>query len=108
MFTSPDLSSKPSVPWSLFSPVGMWLLDGAKYCLRVLAMGGAEMDKRGFQVGFFWVGRRDVSQFAQFSEDSDRSWMVDQNRSCTALHRINERERERAIVSPLKLAVIKQ
>ena len=38
------------------------------------------------------VGRRGVSQFYQFSEDSDRSWMVDQNRSCTALHRINERE----------------
>ena len=45
-----------------------------------------------------WVssgaGRRGVSQFAQFSEDSDQSWMVDQNRSCTALRRINERERE--------------
>ena len=26
MFTNPDLSSKPSLPWSLFSPVGMWLL----------------------------------------------------------------------------------
>ena len=41
------------------------------------------------------VGRHGVSQFAQFFEDSDQSWMVDQNRSCTALQRINERERER-------------
>jgi hypothetical protein len=31
----------------------MWLLDGVEYYLRVLAMGGAETDKRGFQVGFF-------------------------------------------------------
>ena len=58
------------------------------------------------------VGRRGVSLFAQFSEDSDRSWMVDQNRSCTALHQIDERERERererAMVSPLKLVVIEQ
>ena len=56
MFTGPDLSSKPSLPWSLFSPVGMWLLDGAEYCMRVLAMGGAETDKLGFQVGFLWGG----------------------------------------------------
>ena len=38
------------------------------------------------------VGRHGVSQFTQFSEDSDRRRMVDQNWSCTALHRINERE----------------
>ena len=47
------------------------------------------------------VRRRGISQFAQFSEDSDRSWMVDQNRSCTTLHRINERERE-SIGKPAK------
>ena len=73
----------------------MWLLDGAEYCLRVLAIGGAETINEGSKWVSSRVGRHDVSQFAQFSKDSDRSWMVDQNRSCTALHRINERERER-------------
>ena len=69
----------------------MWLLDGAEYCLRVLAIGGVETINEGSKWVSSRVGRHDVSQFAQFSKDSDRSWMVDQNRSCTALHRINER-----------------
>jgi hypothetical protein len=30
MLTSPVFSSKPSLPWSVFSLVGIWLLDGAE------------------------------------------------------------------------------
>ena len=83
-------------------------MDGAEYCLRVLAIGGAETINEGSKWVSSRVGRRGISQFTQFSEDSDQSWMLDQNRSCTGLYRINERERERAMVSPLKLAVRKQ
>ena len=88
MLTSPVFISKPSMPWSLFSPVGIWLLDGAENWWSVFWAMGIEagvVKPWSYKVS---SGRTTMRQTID-PIFLDLSWsdMVDQVWSCTALQK---------------------
>ena len=88
MLTRPVFISKPSMPWSLVSPVGVWLLDGAESWRSVFWAMGIEVGvikPWSLKVSF---GRTTMRQTIH-PILLDLSWsdMVDRNWSSTALQK---------------------
>jgi hypothetical protein len=68
MLTSPLFSSKPSLHWSVFSPVGIWLPDRAENWRSVFWgwVMKLVLSNLGLTKAFSEVGRLCVGQFVQF------------------------------------------
>ena len=108
MLTSPVFISKPLVPWSLFSPVGIWLLDGAENWWSVFwAMGVLKLALSNLDPKKISSGRMTMRQAIHpILFGSKLKWY---GRSNLVLHCSAEITRiPRAMVIPLKLAVINQ